>query len=201
MRLFNKAINKLNELVLVINGIVCSFFTTIYCFFTGIKIKSGSKFFGFTKFMRATDSIIDIGKDCRFRSKTTSNLIGINHKCIIATHTKMARLKIGNNCGFSGTTIGCFTEIVFGDNVNCGANTLITDSDWHLNDPRAGKAKPIYIGNNVWLGYGVIVLKGVSIGENSVIGAGSVVTKDIPANVIAGGNPCKVLKNLEATNG
>jgi galactoside O-acetyltransferase len=55
---------------------------------------------------------------------------------------------------------------------------------------------PIKIGNNCWLGAGVIVLGGVTIGDNSVIGAGSVVTKDIPSNVIAVGNPCRVLRPI-----
>ena len=80
--------------------------------------------------------------------------------------------------------------------MRCGANTLITDTDWHEDDPRVGCNKPVVIGDNVWLGYAVKVLKGVRIGENSIIGACSVVTKDIPANVIAAGNPCKVLKSL-----
>ncbi|PML97934.1 sugar O-acetyltransferase [Vibrio breoganii] len=57
---------------------------------------------------------------------------------------------------------------------------------------------PIKIGNNVWLGGGVIVCPGVTIGENAVIGAGSVVVKDIPANVVAAGNPCKVIRTIEA---
>jgi acetyltransferase-like isoleucine patch superfamily enzyme len=103
---------------------------------------------------------------------------------------------IGEGCGFSGTVIGAFSKIELGQNVRCGANTLITDSDWHPQDPRVGPAKPIYIGDNVWLGYGAIVMKGVYIGENSVIGAGSIVTRNIPANVIAAGNPCKVIKQL-----
>ena len=55
---------------------------------------------------------------------------------------------------------------------------------------------PIHIGKNCWLGAGVIVLPGVTIGDNTVIGAGSVVTKDIPANVVAVGNPCKVLREI-----
>jgi len=55
---------------------------------------------------------------------------------------------------------------------------------------------PITIGDNVWLGGGVIVCPGINIGENSVIGAGSVVTKDIPANVVAAGNPCKVIRKI-----
>lgn len=63
-------------------------------------------------------------------------------------------------------------------------------------DPRAGKPKPVIIEENVWIGEGVKVLKGVTIGKNSVIGAGSVVTKSIPDNVIAAGNPCKVIKQI-----
>ncbi len=58
-------------------------------------------------------------------------------------------------------------------------------------------AHPITVGDNVWLGGNVVVLPGVTIGSNSVIGAGSIVTKDIPSNVVAVGNPCKVVKNLE----
>ena len=57
-------------------------------------------------------------------------------------------------------------------------------------------AKPIKVGNNVWIGGNVTVLPGVSIGDNVVIGAGSVVTKDIPSNVIAVGNPCRVIKEI-----
>ena len=55
---------------------------------------------------------------------------------------------------------------------------------------------PVHIGKNCWLGAGVIVLPGVTIGDNAVIGAGSVVTKDIPSNVVAVGNPCKVLREV-----
>lgn len=58
-------------------------------------------------------------------------------------------------------------------------------------------ALPVTIGNNVWIGASVVILPGVSIGDNSVIGAGSVVTKDVPANVIAVGNPCKVLREIK----
>ena len=99
-------------------------------------------------------------------------------------------------CGFSGTVIGAFLNVKLGKNVRCGANTLITDSDWHTDDYRTGENKEVIIDDNVWLGYGVKVLKGVHIGKNSLIGANSVVTRDIPANVIAAGNPCKVIKSI-----
>ena len=84
-----------------------------------------------------------------------------------------------------------------GDNVRCGANTLITDSDWHLDDPRVGNSQPITLKDNVFLGVNSTVLKGVTIGENSMIGAGSLVVDNIPANVVATGNPCKVIKNIQ----
>ncbi|WP_423202785.1 DapH/DapD/GlmU-related protein [Lactococcus lactis] len=84
---------------------------------------------------------------------------------------------------------------MFGPNV-----VLITGS--HPISPKLRKKgmqynRPIHIEKNVWLGAGVIVLPGITIGENSVIGAGSVVTKDIPANVVAVGNPCKILHKIE----
>ncbi len=168
-----------------------------YCLLIGIELGKQISFYGRTIFKRRRRSRIVIGSGCRFRSKEKSNLIGINHRCIIATHASGAQIEIGDGCGFSGTVIGAFDKIILEKNVRCGANTLITDSDWHLDDPRVGKPKPIYIKENVWLGYGVIVMKGVTIGENTIIGSGSVVTKDIPANVIAAGNPCKVIKQLQ----
>ena len=83
-----------------------------------------------------------------------------------------------------------------GNAVRCSDNASIDGSVWHPNDPRCGEPAPVIIEDNVWLGLNVIVLKGVTIGKNSVIGAGSVVTRNIPANVIAAGNPCRVIKDL-----
>jgi len=113
---------------------------------------------------------------------------------MISTLQKDAVISIEDNCGFSGTVIGAFVKIEIKSGAKCGANTLITDSDWHLEDKRAGLPSPVIIEDNVWLGEGVKVLKGVTIGKNSVIGAGSVVSKSIPANVVAAGNPCKIIK-------
>lgn len=163
----------------------------------GIEFEKFSFFNGLALFSKHNKSKIIVGRNSVFNSKSTSNLIGINHKCIISTLNSDALILIGSNCGFSGTTIGCAKEIVMGNKVRCGANTLITDTDWHGDDPRAGEPQAVKIEDNVWLGYGAIVLKGVTIGENSVIGAGSVVTKNIPANVVAAGNPCKVIKKLD----
>jgi acetyltransferase-like isoleucine patch superfamily enzyme len=114
---------------------------------------------------------------------------------MISTLSEAARIVIGSRCGFSGTVIGSAVNVVLGDDVRCGANTLITDTDWHTDDPRTGPDKPVIIENGVWLGVNVCVLKGVRIGEGTFVAAGSLVTTSLPAHVIAGGVPAKVLKS------
>ncbi|MBW1841847.1 MAG: hypothetical protein JRI75_08650 [Deltaproteobacteria bacterium] len=79
------------------------------------------------------------------------------------------------------------------------SNTYITDGDWHDIYDRIsiGKTAPVTIDDNVWIGDSVIICKGVSIGKNSVIGAGAVVVNAIPPNVVAAGNPARVVKHLD----
>lgn len=91
-------------------------------------------------------------------------------------------------------------KVTFGDHVFIAPNCCFTTAE-HPTDPEQRKAgleiaKPITVGNNVWIGAGSTVLAGVTIGDNTVIGAGSVVTKDIPANVVAVGVPCRVLREI-----
>ncbi|MFC3157868.1 DapH/DapD/GlmU-related protein [Chryseobacterium arachidis] len=89
---------------------------------------------------------------------------------------------------------------LFGDNVfigpNCSFYTANHPIDVKPRNEGLESAHPIKVGDNVWFGGNVTVLPGISIGNNSVIGAGSVVTKDIPDNVVAVGNPCKVVKSI-----
>jgi Acetyltransferase (isoleucine patch superfamily) len=89
-------------------------------------------------------------------------------------------------------------KVTFGDNVfigpGCGFYTVEHPLDVVQRNEGLEYAYSIAVGNNVWIGAQVVVLSGVTIGENTVIGAGSVVTKDIPANVIAAGNPCRILR-------
>ena len=91
-------------------------------------------------------------------------------------------------------------KVTFGNNVFIGPNCSFYTACHPLNVSQRNEglefAKPITIGNNVWFGGNVTVLPGVIIGDNAVIGAGSVVSKDIPENVVAVGNPCKVIRNL-----
>ena len=114
-----------------------------------------------------------------------------------------AILEIGESVGISASVIWAFRKITIGNNVNIGADCIIMESDAHAlkaeerlagEDIKKRIANPIYIGNNVFIGTRCIILKGVSIGDNSVIGAGAIVTKSIPANCIAAGNPCRIIK-------
>jgi len=180
-----------------IKRIVIKWFYTPLCYLEctirGIQIGKGCKFSGFPVFHRNPESRIQIGNNCRFASKHNSNYRGLNHPCILQTGAKIAEIIIGDNCGFSGTTIVCNNKVTIENNVICGANTSIGDRDGHSNK-YASKPLPIVIKEGVWLGMNVVVLKGVTIGTNAIIGANSLVCKDIPDNAIAAGNPCKVIK-------
>ena len=162
----------------------------------GIHRSGWIQFFGIPIVRMSKNSRFEIGKSCKFRSSQASNLIGLNRRCTIYVHQN-ASLTIGHNCGFSSTSIGCFEAISIGNNVRVGANTTITDSDWHASDSRTHGPKPVRIGNDVWVGANVMILKGVCIGNNVIIGAGSVVSTDIPDNCIAVGNPCRVKRQIK----
>jgi acetyltransferase-like isoleucine patch superfamily enzyme len=177
-------------------------FSTAYCRlffrFLGIHLQNGSKFYGVPFIYFCSGSKISMGKNIKFRTSQISNFIGLNHKTMISTNSQNAEIIIGDNCSFSAVVIGARESINIGNDVMVGANVLITDNDWHsmeLNH-EIPKSKPIIISDNVFIGYSSTILKGVSIGKNSIIGANSIVTKDIPANVVAAGNPCKIIRNI-----
>ena len=112
-----------------------------------------------------------------------------------------ATLTIGNNVGMSSTRLWIHESARIGNNVKIGGCVLITDTDAHPMDYMARrssnegtKSAPVVIEDDVWVGAHCIILKGVTIGARSIIGAGSVVTKSIPADCVAAGNPCRVIK-------
>lgn len=117
-----------------------------------------------------------------------------------------AILRIGDYSGISNTVIQCMNRIEIGNHVNIGAGCIIMDSDFHSIDYRLRKDRdedalfsstaPITIEDYVFIGARSIILKGVHIGEGATIGAGSVVTNDIPAKCIAAGNPCRIIRYI-----
>lgn len=108
---------------------------------------------------------------------------------------KGARLELGSGGANRDVDITCFRDIRIGDHVFISKGVMIRDSDSHFIVGQEDKiSEPIVIGNNVWIGMRVMILKGVTIGDGSVIAAGSVVTRDVPPNCIAAGIPARVVR-------
>lgn len=204
--LFVKILNKLRSFKLFFRERVSTNLSYLFCKVYKIELGKGCRFWKRPVFYKEVGAKIVIGNECIIRSDFDSNLVGVNRRSIISAHTNNAVISIGNNCAFSGVSLSSKVSIQIGDNVLVGANSMITDFDWHSFDPldrdnkNKIKAKKIIIEDNVWIGAYCIILKGVKIGKNTVIGGGSVVTKDMPENSICAGNPCKVLKTLEITS-
>lgn len=142
---------------------------------------------------------VSIGKNFFFTSGDNFNQLSRNIRGSIYVD-RLALLTIGDNVGISASCIWASESITIGSNVKIGADCLILDTDAHSldylqrreNDVR--KNLPIKIGDDVLIGTRSIILKGVTIGSRSVIGAGSVVSHSIPDDCIAAGNPCKVIR-------
>lgn len=112
-----------------------------------------------------------------------SGFIDIGHYCLVCP----------------GVRISSSRGITIGSNCMLASHVYVTDADWHgiYNRIDMGQTAPVTIEENVWIGDSAIICKGVTIGQNSIIGAGSVVVDPVPANSIAAGNPAKVVKKLD----
>lgn len=156
---------------------------------------------------------VTIGNNFEFTSGNSINPLCRNIKgCIYAP--KGCQIKIGNNVGISSACIWAKNNVTIGNNVLIGGDSIILDTDAHnlnykirrlrtsptieerIMDGQTAKSVPIEIGDDVLIGTRCIILKGVKIGARSIIGSGSVVTKSIPEDCIAAGNPCKVIKQI-----
>ena len=169
---------------------------------------------------------INRGISIRLDNPVKKTYLHIGNDCIIngsfIFESKEGEILIGNHTFIGGSTFISHSKIEIGDNVTIAWGCTIYDHNSHsldymerrkdiddqLNDIRSGqnfianknwasvKSAPIKICNDAWIGMNVIVLKGVTIGEGAIVGAGSVVTKDVPAWTVVGGNPAKIIKKL-----
>lgn len=167
------------------------------------KLSNKVKIFGFPIISIAKNSEIKVGKNLVLISHSYFSEPGVNHPVILRTLKPSAKIFIGDNVGISGGGICAAEEVIIGNNVMLGANAFITDTDFHPIAPQNRRfsrenilTKRVVIKDNVFIGMNSLILKGVTIGENSVIGAGSVVAGNIPPNSIACGIPAKVIKSL-----
>ncbi|RMD68749.1 MAG: acyltransferase [Gammaproteobacteria bacterium] len=133
---------------------------------------------------------IEVGAKVRFWP-------GVRLRCEGRDAHHPARLVIGPECQIGDRTeIHCAQEVVLEEGVLIAWDCVILDRDYHSPPGRAEGMAPVRIGRRAWLGCRVIVLKGVRVGEGAVIGAGSVVTRDIPPHTLAAGNPARVIRSL-----
>lgn len=174
-----------------------------YLALSGVTVGNKPRIFGKPIIQRHRQSIISIGGDVILRSTSSSNPLAPFHPVFLSTRKKGAIVQIGDQVGITGGTICADTSIIIGDRVWIGANCIIVDTDFHpldptkrLRAPLEGDSIPVRIEDDVFIGMRSIVLKGVKVGRGSVIGAGSVVTQDVPAGVVVAGNPARAVKTL-----
>jgi acetyltransferase-like isoleucine patch superfamily enzyme len=169
----------------------------------GVRGGEDARLFGMPLVTCAAGSSIVLGRRVALCSSARWNPVGVNHPVILRTLFADATLVIGDDCGLSGATLCAAQSVQIGRECLLGANVVITDYDFHAVAPAQRRSvtvraaigcAPVVIEDNVWIGMNAIILKGVRIGCNSVIAAGSVVTKPIPANCVAGGNPARPLR-------
>ena len=180
---------------------LCGYISRFYFFVSNVQY---DKFItiGLPLLEISPTGIFRLGSGVSMVSSARYATLGKNNRCkfVVADN---ARLIIGNNVGMSNTTIVATLTVEIGNNVLLGGGVVIVDSDFHSLNPRHWhttddlnymKKRPVIIKDNVFIGMDSKILKGVTIGYNSVIAAGSVVSKNVPDNEIWGGNPAKFVK-------
>lgn len=180
---------------------------------SGIKYGKNLNVFNTFYLYLAPKAKIVIGDNFMFSSGDAYNPMSRNIRGMIFVD-RDGELTIGNDTGISSSSIRVKEKVVIGNRVKVGADCIIIDTDSHSLDWRIrashelaedgrsmdaymAKSRPIIIDDDVLIGVRSIITKGVHIGAHSVIGAGSIVTHDIPADCIAAGNPAKVIKQLK----
>ena len=144
-----------------------------------------------------------IGERFSARSKSEGNSIGVFQPVILTAWGPGSVVQIGDDVGISGCSITAMQRVVIGNRVLVGAGALIVDSDAHPLHPAdrirggASAKSPVEIADDAFIGARAIILKGVHIGQGAVIGAGAVVTSDVPDFMVAAGNPARVVAKVK----
>lgn len=193
-------------------GVTSSFITFAKHNRNGVYFAKGVSFNGLPiidNFDR--ESSISIGTNCSLVSQSISTALGVRSPIILRTLASGASIQIGSDTGLSGTAVCAAESVTIGNRCLIGADCMIFDTDFHGHEIGDGQiveyrryrkpdwksiSSPVVIGDDVFLGTRVIVTKGVNIGNGSVIAAGSVVSRDIPAGCVAAGSPAKPIRRL-----
>lgn len=170
----------------------------------GVVFGKGLSAIGAPVAERHPESEIRLGDEVMLISRSFATALGVNHPVVLRTLAPGAAIRIGDRVGISGGSICAAGLVEIGDDTLLGANVTIADTDFHPLHARRGRMQSrhsgsdcaVRIGTNVFIGTNATVWKGVSIGDHAVIGAGSVVTRDVPAGCVAAGNPCRIVRML-----
>lgn len=170
----------------------------------GVQFEGRCEFLGRPLVRVARDAHLIIGDDVRVWSSVRANPLGLAQPSALVAMAPGARLVIGPRVGLSGTTLCAAAAIEIGEGTIFGAGAMVVDNDFYLaadqadwgDDREAARAtaRPVKIGRGVFIGTRAMVFKGITIGDRAVVGAGAVVTRDVPAHHIAAGNPACILK-------
>ena len=166
----------------------------------GIPWGRSWRFHGVPILQKHRKSLMGFGDGLGLRSSVRSNPLGPNRPVILCTWQEGATLEVGDHFGMTGGTLCAAEHIAIGHHVKIGANTTVMDTDFHPLDPeirrvhpQKANTAPVVIEDDVFIGMNCLVLKGVRLGKGCVVGAGSVVTKDVPAGTMVAGNPARIV--------
>jgi acetyltransferase-like isoleucine patch superfamily enzyme len=176
----------------------------IYFAAHGISVGSNLKLSSLPTCYRHARATLTLGEHVSIANSTLDNFAGVAMRSVLVANRPGAVLSIGDHVGMSGVAIFCSNSITIGNYVNLGVGVRVYDTDFHpldwqarrTNDSSKITSKPIIIRDDAFIGANAIILKGVTVGARSIIGAGSVVTCDIPDDVVAVGVPAQVIRRL-----
>lgn len=171
----------------------------------GLELGSGVIFTGRPYLKRFTNSRICLGDRVCLNSTLRSNPLGCSRPVSLVTTRSGAEIVLGPGVGLSSAAICAAKRVEIGTGTFVGADAMIFDNDfhsplgeWHWGEAAPDNPKPVIIGRGVFIGARAIILKGVRIGDRAIVGAGAVVSREVPSAHVAVGNPAQVLSPKNA---
>ena len=169
-----------------------------YCLICRIPYNADWDLRGFPVVVRESGASLIIGRRWKTINRLTANTMGVTQPVYINLN-RNAVIEIGDDVGMSGCSITAMERITIGHRVLIGTGVLVTDNDAHpihpekRTDAKFIRKLPVTIGNDVFIGARAMILKGVTIGDGAVVGAGSIVTRSVSPYAIVAGNPARVI--------
>jgi acetyltransferase-like isoleucine patch superfamily enzyme len=176
----------------------------LYLWSAGVQYGNGLRITSLPFVRRHPEATIRLGDGVTIQNLLSENPAGITHRCSLVAATPRARLIVGDNVGMSGVVIFCHDEIIIESHVNLAVGVSVYDTDHHpihwearrRHDQGAIRTAAVRICEDAWIGANATILKGVTIGERSIVAACAVVTSDVPPDCIVAGIPARIVRRL-----